>query len=268
MAEARILALVRVPKSGSTTLVWMVRTALPDARIYRMPKLMRSNEGPSRLEGWRETRSRARRFWKLFRTVSEEKAWQRLAARLRDGDIVSGHFPYGAPLFPGFRIDYVTLLRNPLDRLISEYNYARENFSKLGPIQRLYRGGLVEAAGRLGFADFLSFIEERRELFENIATRYATGARSCDDPQGFFDRHYYHWGVVERLDRFADGLSAKLGAPVQTRHERITANKAEISLSRADKARFERLFGEDIRMYECLLGRLDKQAGSAARTPR
>jgi hypothetical protein len=257
----RVFVLVRVPKSGSTTLFWMMKSALPEASLYRMPKLMRSDEGPSRLEKWRESRGRVRRFWKLFRALSEEGAWRRLADRLNDGDIVSGHFAFGTPVLPGFRADYITLLRNPLDRLISEYHYARESFRRLGRIHRLYHGGAVRAAGHLCFGDYLSFLEEHRELFENIATRYVTGARSCDDPIGFLDRHYHHWGAVERLEMFAEGLSAKLGVPVQPRHERVTSNKPEITLSPSDRSRFERLFGEDLRMYEMALHRIDSGAG-------
>jgi hypothetical protein len=234
----RVFVLVRVPKSGSTTLFWMMKSALPEASLYRMPKLMRSDEGPSRLEKWRESRGRVRRFWKLFRALSEEGAWRRLADRLNDGDIDTGHFAFGTPVLPGFRADYITLLRH-----------------------RLYHGGAVRAAGHLCFGDYLSFLEEHRELFENIATRYVTGARSCDDPIGFLDRHYHHWGAVERLEMFAEGLSAKLGVPVQPRHERVTSNKPEITLSQSDRSRFERLFGEDLRMYEMALHRIDSGAG-------
>jgi hypothetical protein len=259
--EPRAFVLVRVPKSGSTTLFWMMKTALPDAALYRMPKLMRSDEGVSRLEKLREARGRARRFWKLFRTLSEQPAWRRLAAQLKDGDIVSGHFAYGTPVLPGFRIHYVTLLRHPLDRLISEYRYAQASFAKRGRLQRLYHRGTLAAAGQLSLADYLCYLDDHRELFENIATRYAIGARSCHDPVRFLDRHYHHWGVVERLETFAKGLTAKLGVTVRPRHERTTPGKAEIALGRADKARFERLFSEDMKMYELALKRIDGARG-------
>jgi hypothetical protein len=258
MPRARIFALVRVPKSGSTTLVSMVRSALPGASIYYMPKLMRSDEGPSRLEKLREMRGRSRRFWKLFRVLSEDMAWRRLAVQARDGDIVSGHFSYGALALPGFRAEYITLLRDPFDRLLSEYNYARVGFQKRWRHQHLYHRGKLAAAARLSFGDYLIFLEDNRELFENIATRYVTGGRVCKDPVGFLDENYYHWGVLERLEQFAAGLSAKLGVEVRPHHERITPRQADIALTGEDRARFERLFSEDIRMYQRLQDRLDE----------
>jgi hypothetical protein len=254
----RVLVLVRVPKSGSTTLVHMVTAALPDARIYRLPHMLRSDEGPSRLEKLRRTRSRMRRFFKLFGTVREKTALQRLAAQLRDGDIVSGHFAYGTLDLPDFQTDCVTLLRHPLDRLISEYNYTRVGFEQRWRVQRLYHRGRL-AAARLSFADYLAFLEDNRTLFENLATRYVTGARTCADP-AFLQQNYFHFGALERLDRFAEGLSAKLGVEVQPRHERITSQRADIAMTARDQARFERLFAEDLNMYDQVLSLIDRGA--------
>lgn len=235
----------------------MVTSALPSAEIYYMPKLMRSDEGPSRLEKLREIRSRSRRFWRLFRTLSEQTAWRKLAGKARDGDIVSGHFPYGTPRLPGFAINYITLLRDPLDRLVSEYNYARVGFEKRRRIQHVYHRGRLAAAAFRSFSDYLSFLEDHRSLYENIATRYVTGGRACDDPVAFLDEHYFHYGALERLHPFADALAAKLGVPVQTMHERITSKRPDIAQTASTIAKFERLFGEDIHMHRALLQHLD-----------
>lgn len=259
-AGPAVYALVRIPKSGTTSLVSMVTAALPSARAYYMPKLLRSDEGPSRLEKLRETRSRWRRLWRLFGTLSEETAWRRLAARLREGDIVSGHFAYGAPQLPGFGIRYVTLLRDPLKRLISEYNYARLGYSKRGAVQRLTnRGRLAEAAGR-SFGGYLAFLEEHRSLYEDIALRYVTGGRGCDDPLAHLESHFFHYGALERLELFAEQLGAKLCAKVELRRERVTPASAEVALSVAERARFERLFERDIAMHQSVLAHLDGQA--------
>jgi len=255
-----VVVLVRVPKSGSTTLVSMVTAAFPDARIYRMPHLLRSDEGPSPLEKLRRARARMRRFWKLFGTVRENTAWRRLSARLRDGDIISGHFAYGTPALPGVNPNCVTLLRHPLDRLISEYNYARVGFEQRWRVQHLYHRGRLAAAARLTFADYLAFLEDNRPLFENIATRYVTGERACADPAGFLQANYFHFGTLERLDRFAEGLSAKLGVAVQPRHKRITSERADIAMTARDQARFERLYSEDLNMYHEALALIDRGA--------
>jgi hypothetical protein len=66
--------------------------------------------------------------------------------------------------------------------------------------------------------------------------------------------------VLERLEQFAAGLSAKLGVEVRPHHERITPRQADIALTADDRARFERLFGEDIQMYRRLQDRLDERA--------
>jgi hypothetical protein len=253
-----LYVLVRVPKSGTTSLVSMMGAALPAARFFYMPKLMRSDEGPSRIEKLRAMRSRGRRFWKLFRTLPEDTAWRRLAAEARDGDVVSGHFPYGAVRVPGAELRHITLLRDPLARLLSEYHYTRAGIERRGPLHRLTRRGSLAEAALGSFSDYLAFLDEHSALYANIATRYVTGSPGVDDPVAFLERSYFHFGALERLDLFTAALSAKLGSAVAAAHERPTSNKAPVELSSADRAIFERLFEQDIRMHRDLIRHLDR----------
>lgn len=85
-------------------------------------------------------------------------------------------------------------------------------------------------------------------------------ARACADPASFLQQNYFHFGALERLDRFAEALSAKLGVAVQPRHERITSERADIAITQRDEARFERLFAEDLNLYHQALALIDRGA--------
>lgn len=252
-ARPRLFVVVRVPKSGSTSLNLMVRKAMPDVRIFYLPKLLDPDAELTRMEQARAAKSRIRRYWRIAGALTEKGVWRRIASLARDGDVVSGHFPFGRPDLPGFDLSYVTLVRNPLDRLVSEYNYTRAGMEDRSGLRKLYQSRRTRAALRWSFGDYLRFLDEHKELYANLATRYVTGRDRCADPIAFLDASYFHYGALERLDLFAIGLSARIGRPVATEHERITRAKAPVALAAADRAIFERLFEGDILMHQRVL---------------
>ena len=124
-----VYALVRIRKSGSQSLVEMITAALPESRIMAMPPVPPvADLGTGVFEDFRRVRRTKKRLWKLFKLLSYPKAWEHLNATLNQGDIVSGHFGHGAPVLPAWDLRYITMVREPVSRLYSEYRYCRQSY--------------------------------------------------------------------------------------------------------------------------------------------
>ncbi|NNJ94401.1 MAG: hypothetical protein HKP57_06630 [Halobacteria archaeon] len=121
----------------------------------------------------------------------------------------------------------VTLLRDTVERVISQYFHARRGYHKRGPLRRWLRHGQPGTAGRYSFGGYLSCLCEHQRLYVSIMSCCITGSRECDNPAPFLFDHYFHYGVLERMDDFAHGLGRKPGHPVTT---------ASRNVRRADRA--------------------------------
>jgi hypothetical protein len=181
--------------------------------------------------------------------LSNEQAWERIAQAAKDGDIVQGHIGYGDPQLPGFDLNYVTIIRDPVQRLISEYYYSRRGYQKRSMLRKLYNRGRLRAAGELNFSDYITYLHERKELYANRATRFITGERSCEHPGDFLAENYFHFGTLEHIDLYVSTLSEKLGSTVPMAHYNRSEDREEISLSALDESRLEELYSEDMKLH-------------------
>jgi len=170
---------------------------------------------------------------------------------------VMGHFRFGIDhCLPG-RCDYVTLMRDPVERVLSQYFFRVENLP-----------GVLSDAGRL-----LSLPEvlERRLTpeFDNYMVRYFAGVSDDDYPAGTLDEGVYkralhnlrtRFRFVGLLEELADSYStmARLfgwekGSLKVTNHGVRTADASDPHVVRAAVEKFNLL---DIRLYRthCLAG--------------
>lgn len=230
----------------------MLRDGLPDARSFDMPTPPSAHVAYPLIERLRLARRRKRLLWRNFQTLSLDRAWQDVAERARAGDIVTGHIRFGDPMLPGWRLNYITCVRDPVARVLSDYNYARLGYQKRGFLRRLYHHGQLMAAGRYDFSGYLAFLDDHRDEMGDRIAGYVMGSHIHSDPAAFIRDNYFHIGVLERLDQFCTGLGDKLNTRIVLRHDNKTERNAETMLRAADRPIFERVFARDIAVYEAV----------------
>lgn len=249
MTHKTVSVLVRIPKSGSTTLRRMMVAAYPEARLFTVPET--GATAAARVTPYEAFRNRRRRLKHFlgYGALTEAGMWKRIAADVRDDDIVTGHLRYGEPAIPQADLRYVTLLRDPAARILSNYNYDRLGFQKRSPARRRYLTGQLQAAGR-SFIDYLNYMadEERRSVLPAVA--YVVGDEASADPFDFLRERYFHWGVLERLDLFASGLAEKTGREVPLEWGNRTPERERSELTTDERRLIERVFARDIELYE------------------
>jgi hypothetical protein len=220
----KLYAVIRIPKSGSRSLGAMVEKSLPASRHFKIPQL--SVDTPEHLHPAEKFRARRRIVHGLlkYRALNAEMMWKNVSTRAHDGDILSGHMPYGTPQLPGWRLHYITLLRDPIDRVISEYYYSRKGYLSRPSWRRFYHKGHAEVTGTQSFSDYVRYLAEHRPRYSNPTLKFVTGGNTCGNPLSFLKEHYFHFGILERMDLFATQLAEKLESQVC----QVWENKSEV----------------------------------------
>ena len=210
----KLYTVIRIPKSGSRSLGVMVEKSLPSSRHFKIPQLW--VDTPEHLHPAEKFRARRRMIQGLlkYRALNLEMVWKHVSTMAHDGDIISGHMPYGVQQLPGWHLHYITLLRDPIDRVVSEYHYSRQGYLSRPRWRRLYHKGHAEVTGTQPFSDYVRYLCAHRPRFSNPTLKYVTGGDSCRDPLSFLKEHYFHFGILERMDLFTRQLAEKLESPV------------------------------------------------------
>ena len=134
MAEKSFIGVIRVPKSGSTSLTSMVHQAFTGRQFFELPTSLVDDMGDSALQRLRARRSQARHLLRHYRTASMAKAIANIEARGADGDMIGGgHIDHTTFTRFSTPVRYVVLFRDPIDRFISEYNYSRAGYFRKKP---------------------------------------------------------------------------------------------------------------------------------------
>ena len=81
---------IRVPKSGSTSLANMLNVAFAARRTFYMPHTLNLDAAISRFQEARFARTRWRNLLKRYHTFSLQKAFDIIASRASDGDLING----------------------------------------------------------------------------------------------------------------------------------------------------------------------------------
>ena len=85
---------------------------------------------------------------KAYGVWTEAGFWKGVNREAADGDIVAGHLCYGEPRLPDFDLRYVTLLRDPRERMLSSYNYDRVGFERRPGCGASMATGQLQASGQ------------------------------------------------------------------------------------------------------------------------
>ena len=252
MPEKPLFLCVRVPKSGSASLMHGLADAFAERRIFYLPNTLDPDSKVSPLQKLRFLRARFQNLSRHYGSVSMRKAWAWINRDSTPGDLLMG----GHADFRTVRahikqpLKIITLLREPVARARSEYDYMRRGQLRKTPLRRFDSSVLHKAAGRYDFDSYLDYLFDRRAIYGDIACQYL-GWDSNEEISEFFARHVFHCGVLERTPEFAEGLAAKLGRPFALPHEnREPARRPEITA--AQRSKIEQIYSRDMAMYEWL----------------
>jgi hypothetical protein len=249
-AEA-LIVVIRTPKSASSSLAAIVEEALPSARRYMLPNTLDIEGSISALQQLRHIRHAARINYRWYRLLWLEQVFDRINIEANAGDLLTG----GHIDFDTCRrkltstVKFVTLVRNPIDRSLSEYAYARSGHNRKNSLARWDSSLIAKAAARYTFEGYIDFLTDHRAAFGDIACRYV-GLRAGEDIAAHFAAHAFHFGTVDRLSAFVRGLSEKTGNEVHLRHLNPTVAPAHVTLRQAEYRKIEKLYAGDFALYD------------------
>jgi hypothetical protein len=249
MLENSVFLCIRIPKSGSQSLVKGLTGAFAGRRIFYVPDTLDPDSQVSRLQRLRFLRARFQNLSRHYRTISMRAVWARIERETRPGDLLMG----GHVDFPTARanirrpLKIITLLREPIARARSEYEYMRLGYMRKSPLNRFDASVLHKRAGRFDFDSYLGFLFEHRAMYGDVASRYL-GWNGADDLAQFFARHVFHCGVLDRGEEFARGLSEKLGRPFALPVENRTAGERP-EITARQRTLLEQIYARDLMLY-------------------
>ena len=81
---------------------------------------------------------------------------------------------------------------------------------------------------------------------------YITGGVEVLNAYEFLRTHYFHYGTLERMDLFAEGLSVKLGRPISLVWKNKTEKVQAIEPNDFNHDHINALIGKDIELYKSI----------------
>ena len=245
-----LYAVIRIPKSGSSSLQQIVREAYPDAYLHALPHSRFGDWRVGTLDNLRFIRQQKRRLVQRHGTLSLDKALRRIDSKSRDGDIVgSGHVSLATFRNLKSHLNVITLLRDPAARLLSEYNYGHDKYHERFLLNRIDNSFSKKMASRHELDRYVSILLEHKDKIGNIACQLLDIDESSQIKSRLND-DLFHFGVLEDMADFIDRLSEKCGRPLQTVERNVTRRRAAEKIDRDTFAKIERLHELDFELYE------------------
>ena len=232
MSAAHRLALfTHIPKASGTTLARVIGQTFRPEQIFRIYEV-------------------------AGRTLEQQR--EELIQRTRQADcpirIVVGHEPCGLHAKLAAEVRYFTVLRDPVERVISDYYYVLRT-----PHHRLYA---VVKCGELSLSSFAQKLPNRQ-------TRFLAGMHEGNPVDADLERavknvtdHYEVAGVVERFDDSLAMIQMRFEWPIvgYTR-ENVGARRPKAETLSEEELAIVRQTNElDTALYEFALKRFAKQA--------
>jgi len=171
---------------------------------------------------------------------------------------ISGHFSFSSRLLEERRgeWDFVTLLRNPLDRVISSYYYNRHKADREHfPINTPIEEWLETENARKASTHFLRLFNGDVSQNDRIANEpngsplVAEGVRSAIDNLSKFSA----LGETSRMSQFVARINQEFNTHIQERYDRKTPQDKYRNFEdqpRAIQRRIRALCGPDLQIYE------------------
>ena len=144
----------------------------------------------------------------------------------------------------------ITLVREPVDRLVSEYFFTRD---RVDVATRAPGNEKKKRAATMSFEDYAEMLMERRdELPINGQCEYFSRGGGFAAARKVIDDRFLLAGPTERMPRFAELLGAKLGIPLgETRREnRGKSRPPAFEVPARLRSRLEEALSEDCALYD------------------
>lgn len=242
---------IRVPKCGSSSLSYALSAAFADRRSFFLPDTLNLDGRHSWFQRLRALRSRRGGLAKHYGDPRLANALSVINAEARPGDLIlGGHFDLDfARKALDLPVRAVALLRDPVARCVSEYNYSRQNHLSRGFFKRLDSKIQPKIAARYSLVGYLDYMIERREAYGDLASQYL--AWDGQTPlAAHFQANVFHAGVLEHAATFVLGLSEKLGREVALPWANSTLERAAPTADAEARRRIETLYARDFELYE------------------
>ncbi len=231
------LIFLHVPKSAGTTL-WLI------LRRQYSPRAVLRVDDPA-----------------LIAALTQEQ-WD-------EARVLLGHFPYGIPVRWPPPTATITVLRDPLERLLSHYGHAART-----PDHLLVRKALAETGGGLTLEDYL---DAGIPSLDNEQTRMLAGPEALALPFGACDREVFEaakrhltddiavTGLTERFDETLLLLQGMFGwnPPCYVAENVGTSRPAREAVPPKILPRLSKMTQWDRELYALAAARLDEQIAQA-----
>ncbi len=238
--ERPVLIFLHVPKTGGTSLKEFLKSKYERENYYEI--------------AWNsETGLRGMDYLNQFIALPQAK---------RDRfDLILGHFPYGLHKFLSRPCMYVTLLRNPLERLLSFYHQlsadhhrSHEFMTRNYTVEEYFQDLNTPESGTAPAVKFFSdMVFNTLQIMDNpVEWSYA---RECQDEQTIKRRlsdEFMLVGLTERLEDFLFLLCRRMGwRPSALGHENKTPGRppAEQELSPDQLGRANEMLSAEWELY-------------------
>lgn len=256
------LILVRIPKSGSTSVSLMVRGPFPVERTLAMGPSINPDAALSPLQNFRIGLKTLKKRTKKYRAITVAQMQRAIQAREQDLDLITGHIHYGFVKLKIKAPKHITVLRDPFSRAQSDYFYAKERMVKKTG-RNYYQSKRLKIAATQNFESYLSFLVEHEKIYGNMASRFIIGESDFKTAFDCLENGFYHYGLLEDLPQFIEGLSEKTGlSGFEAVHARKSSKPQErVPVSQAERRLIERLYEADLECYERARTKLQSRAG-------
>lgn len=250
MTDDALIHCVRVPKSGSKSLLLMLGEAFAGRRVFYLPDTLRPETALSRWQRFRLWRSQRQNLMQKLGTFSLDAAFAKIEAEGRPGDLIAGgHSDQSlvrGRLSRPVRI--VTLLRDPAARALSDYNYARAGYLRKKPWQRFDAHLLARIAAARDFAGFLDFQLDHAAVFSDPAAAFL-GWREDQALEAWRADNLWDWATLDTAGKLAGRIAGRLDRPaVFGRHNRTEVGRTAVTAD--ERRRIERLCARDYALFE------------------
>lgn len=172
---------------------------------------------------------------------------------------VAGHFPYSRAAHRDFSSDwrFITILREPVDRWLSQYFYNRYKNAESFRTDLDLATYVARARRSTAFSSKLTDISRYQFWRDPV--------RSAIDTLEKLDAV----GCLERVDEFKEDLGELVGAEIQIGHERPNPCPVEERrkiVTPEIRRRVEELCVDDTKIYRHALGMVDRRSTNRARS--
>ncbi len=251
---ARHLVLfIHIRKTGGSSLGLQMAEALERQGVAGGYRRIKMQGLESYNTGWRRLHEEIRRRGQQMRDEAAAEIRRALGLPNLSMDTVtvaSGHVRVDS-INVGRRTPLmITLVREPVDRLVSEYFFTRD---RVDVATRAPGNEKKKRAATMSFEDYAEMLMERRdELPINGQCEYFSRGGGFAAARKVIDDRFLLAGPTERMPRFAELLGAKLGIPLgETRREnRGKSRPPAFEVPARLRSRLEEALSEDCALYD------------------